>query len=119
MCYDNSLHSGDNYVIKLIIHGLGLRLLCGHYFKNNRDFLSPSIIREKSGIVHVDMAETGELSRGQPSLVELVESDEESGAQNSSSSATASSLLNHLRPPKSSEQSRTIFKLLTPSGLYV
>ena len=58
-------------------------------------------------------------SAGQPSLVELVESDEESGAQSSSSSATASSLLNHLHPPKSSEQSRTIFKPLTPSGLYV
>ena len=26
--------------------GLGLRLLCGHNFKNDRDFLSPSIIQE-------------------------------------------------------------------------
>ena len=65
------------------------------------------------------MAETGEFSGGQSSPVELVESDEESGAQSSSSSATASSLLNRLRSPKSSEQSHTIFKPLTPSGLYV
>ena len=65
------------------------------------------------------MAETGEFSGEESSPIELVESDEESGAQSSSSSATASSLLNRLRSPKSSEQSRTIFKPLTPSGLYV
>ena len=47
------------------------------------------------------MAETGEFSGEESSPVELVESDEESGAQSSSSSATASSLLNRLRSPKS------------------
>ena len=45
------------------------------------------------------MAETGEFSGGQSSSVELVESDEESGAQSSSSSANTSSLLNRLRCP--------------------
>ena len=49
---------------------------------------------------HVDMMETGEFSGGQLSSVELVESDEESGVQNSSSSR-----LNHLHCPKSSELS--------------
>ena len=49
---------------------------------------------------------TGEFSGAQSSSVELVESDEQSGVQSSSSSATTSSLLNRLRCSKSSERSR-------------